>query len=202
MDKLELKTTRESLYFWNMIATIVFVVVVIKIVAITGDSAMRVIAEISPFHFLLISLTTFRLTRLFVADHITAWIRDLCMKKVSINDPLTGAIFVRQEKYTKGFRRLISDILGCPWCVGVWVALGTLMLYYGAVTGMFSAGWMIILIFSLAGAAELIYAIVVALLSPYARVGFEMHQKGSNLLGSAKRPPPSQEANVCTECGV
>lgn len=202
MDNLELKTTRDSLYFWNIIAIIVFMVVIIKIVTIAGVEAMQVISEISPFHFLLISLTTFRLTRLFVADHITEWLRDLCMKKVSINDPLTGAVFVRQEKYSKGLRRLISDILGCPWCVGVWVALGTIMLYYTAITGIFSAGWMIILVFSLAGAAELIYAVVVALLSPHARVGFEMQQKGSNLLGSAKRVPPSQNANVCTECGV
>lgn len=202
MDNLELKTTRDSLYFWNIIATIVFVVAVIKIVAITGTEAIRVIADISPFHFLLVSLTTFRLTRLFVADHITAWMRDLCMKKVSINDPLTGAVFVRKEKHLKGLRRLISDILGCPWCVGVWVALGTIVLYYTAVTDIFSAGWMIILVFSLSGAAELVYAIVVALLSPYAGVGFEMHQRGSNLLGSAKRAPSSQSTNVCTECGV
>lgn len=202
MDELELKTTRDSLYFWNIITIIVFVVVVIKIVAITGAEAMRVIADISPFHFLLVSLTTFRLTRLFVADHITAWLRDLCMKKISINDTLTGAIFVKQEKYPKGLRRLISDILGCPWCVGVWVALGTIVLYYTAVTDIFRAGWMVILVFSLAGAAELIYAIVVALLAPHAHIGFEAQQKGSNLLGSARRAPSSQNANVCTECGV
>lgn len=202
MDGLELKTTRDSLYFWNIIVTIVFVVAIIKIVTIAGMEAMQVIADISPFHFLLVSLTTFRLTRLFVSDHITEWLRGLCMKKVSINDPLTGAIFVKQEKHSRGLRRLISDILGCPWCVGVWVALGTIVLYYTAVTDIFRAGWMVILVFSLAGAAEIIYAVVVALLSPHARVGFEMQQRGSNLLGSAKRAPTSQSTNVCTECGV
>ena len=201
MDKLELKTTRDSLYFWNIITTIVFVVVVVKMVAITGTKAMQVIAEITPFHFLLVSLTTFRLTRLIVADHITQWLRDLCMKNVIINDPLTGAIFVRKEKRVKGLRRLVSDLLGCPWCVGIWMALGSIVLYYVAVTDIFPTAWMIILVFSLAGAAELVYALAVALLSPHARIGFEMQQKGSNLLGSAKRPP-SHETNVCTECGV
>jgi len=202
MDGLELKTTRDSLYFWNIVTTIAFVVVITKMVAITGTDAMHVIADISPFHFLLISFTTFRLTRLIVADHITQWLRDLCMKKVSINDPLTGVIFVKQEKHPKGFRRLISDILGCPWCVGVWIALGVVALYYVAVTELFPSAWMIILVFSLAGAAELIYAIVVALLSPYARVGFEMQQKGTNLLGNARQVHSSQNANVCTECGL
>ena len=202
MDGLELKTTRDSLYVWNIITTIIFIVVVVKAVTIAGVDSMQVIAGISPFHFLLVSLTTFRLTRLFVSDHITQWIRDLCMKEVSINDPLTGAIFVRKEKHLKGLRRLISDILGCPWCVGVWVALGAIALYYVAVTDIFPAGWIVILVFGLAGSAELIYAVVVALLAPHARMGFEMKQKGSNILGSAQHTSPSQNANVCTECGV
>lgn len=202
MDNLELKTTQDNLYFWNIITTIVFVVVVIKIVVIAGADAVQVVADISPFHFILVSLATFRLTRLFVADHITAWVRNLFMKKVIINDPLTGAVFVRQEKYPNGIMRLTSDILGCPWCTGVWVALGTMVLYYMAITDMLSAGWVIILIAALSGAAEIIYVVVVALLAPHAHIGFDSQQKGTNLLGSAKRVPPSQNANVCTECGV
>lgn len=203
MPELELKETRNSLYFWNIIATIVFVVVVVKAVDIVGVEAVRTISHILPFHFLLVSFATFRLTRLLVADHITQWLRDLCMKNVTVKDPLTGVVFVRCEKPAKGLRRLISDLLGCPWCVGVWMAMVAIVLYYLAVTELFPVAWIIILVFAIAGAGELVYAVVVALLAPHMVMGFPMDQKGSNLLGGAKRPQPSDStANVCTDCGV
>lgn len=203
MPELELKETRNSLYFWNIIATIVFVVVAVKAVDIVGIEAVRTISHISPYHFLLVSLATFRMTRLLVADHITQWLRDLCMKSVTVNDPMTGAVFVRCEKPTKGLRRLISDLLGCPWCVGVWVAMVAIVLYYMAVTELFSISWIIILVFAIAGAGELIYAVVVALLAPHMVMEFPMKQKGSNLLGGSKRAQPSDSTvDVCTDCGV
>lgn len=203
MPELELKETRNSLYFWNIIATIVFVVVMVKAVDVVGIEAVRIVSHISPYHFLLVSFATFRLTRLLVADHITQWLRDLCMKSVTVNDPMTGAVFVRCEKPTKGLRRLVSDLLGCPWCVGVWVAMVVIVLYYIAVTELFPVAWIVILVFAIAGAGELVYAVVVALLAPHMVMGFPMDQKGSNLLGGSKRPqPPDSSTNVCTDCGV
>lgn len=200
MNELELKKTRDSLYFWNIVATIVFLVLLVKVIAIGGIDAMRTIAEMSPFHFLILSFATFRLTRLFVADHITQWMRDLCMKSVHVKDPLTGAVFVRCEKPVAGLRRLVSDLLGCPWCVGVWMAFITVILYYVAAIEVVPLAWIILMVFAIAGAGELIYAVVVALLAPHVMMGFPMDQKGSNLLGGTKRVS-SQNVNVCTDCG-
>lgn len=204
MDELELKKTRDSLYFWNVVTTIVFLALLLKAMTIGGTTAARVMAGISPFHFIIVSLATFRLTRLFVADHITQWLRDLCMESVTIKDPLTGAIFVRCEKPAKGLRRLISDLLGCPWCVGVWMAFIAMILYYFATIEFSPFAWIIITVFAIAGAAELIYAIVVALLAPHVVMGFPMDQKGANLLGGQKRPATLQSppSNICVECGV
>ena len=204
MDELELKETRNSLYFWNIIATIVFIILVVNVVEFIGINAVRVIARISPFHFLLVSFATFRLTRLFVADHITQWMRDMCMKRISVKDPLTGEVFVRCEKHTKGLRRLVSDLLECPWCVGVWMAMAVIALYYVAAVEVFPVAWIIIIVFAVAGGAELIYASVVALLAPHIDMGFPMNQKGANLLGGQKRSTlvTNPVPNVCTECGV
>lgn len=206
MPELELKKTRDSLYFWNIVATIIFLALIVKIMMIGGIGAVRIIANMSPFHFLVVSFATFRMTRLLVADHITQWMRDLCMESVAVKDPLTGAVFVRCEKPVKGLRRLISDLLGCPWCVGVWMAFVAVILYYLAAIEFTPFAWIIIIVFAIAGAAELIYAIVVALLAPHVVMGFPMDQKGSNLLGGQKRPsipqPQVPSANVCTECGV
>lgn len=202
MHELELKETRNSLYFWNIITTIIFAVLIVKIVDAIGIEAVRTIASISPYHFILVSFATFRLTRLFVADHITQWLRDLCMKSVTVKDPLTGVTFVRCEKPIKGLRLLISDFLGCPWCVGVWMALVSIILYYVATIELFPVAWLIILVFATAGAGELVYAATVALLAPHMIMGFPLDQKGANLLGGAKRPQEVLSANVCEECGV
>lgn len=205
MDELELKKTRDSLYFWNIVATIVFITIIIKTMMIAGNGAVRIIASMSPFHFFVISFATFRMTRLLVADHITQWMRDLCMESVIVKDPMTGAVFVRCEKPIKGLRRLISDFLGCPWCVGVWMALVSVVLYYLAAIEFSPFAWIIIIVFAIAGSAELIYAIVVALLAPHVVMGFPMDQKGANLLGGQKRPtvaPPVSSPNVCVDCGV
>lgn len=204
MSELELKKTRDSLYFWNIVATIIFLALIIKVMVIGGIDAVRIIANMSPFHFLIVSFATFRMTRLFVADHITQWLRDLCMESIVVKDPLTGAVFVRCEKPVKGLRRLISDLLGCPWCVGVWMAFVATILYYLAAIELSPIPWTIVMVFAIAGAAELIYAIVVALLAPHVVMGFPMDQKGANLLGGQKRPvaPQAPSSNVCTECGV
>ncbi len=203
MPEIELKETRNSLYFWNIATTIVFAILLIKVVDIVGIEAVRTISHISPYHFILVSFATFRMTRLLVADHITQWLRDLCMKSVTVKDPLTGAVFVRCEKSTKGLRRLISDLLGCPWCMGVWMAMVAIVLYYVAVSELFPVAWIVILVFAIAGAGELVYAVIVALLAPHMVMEFPMSQKGSNLFGGLKRSQPSSDsANVCTDCGV
>lgn len=207
MNELELKVTRNSLYFWNIVATIIFIALLIKINIFAGDQLMYVFTRISPFHFVIISFAIFRLTRLLVADHITQWLRDLCMKTVNVKDPLTGALFVRCEKPIKGIRRLISDLLGCPWCVGVWVAFATLVLYYLAAVGVFSLGWMIILIFAFAGAGELVYAVVVSLLSPHTTINNLPLSTACNLLGGEQKHPsqvsqPVSVPGVCIDCGA
>lgn len=207
MNDLELKVTRNSLYFWNIVITVIFIALLIKVDILLGDAILMVFADISPYHFIIIAFAIFRLTRLLVADHITQWLRDLCMKSVTVKDALTGAVFVRCEKPLRGFRRLISDLLGCPWCIGVWVSFATLILYYLAAVESFSLGWFIILIFAFAGAGELIYAIVVALLSPHMVVSNLPLSTACNLLGDQQRnhshrtqvvSPP----NTCVTCGA
>lgn len=208
MNDLELKVTRSSLYFWNIVITIIFIALLIKVDILVGDTFLTVFADIPPYHFIIIAFAIFRLTRLLVADHITQWLRDLCMESVMVKDALTGAMLVRCEKPIRGFRRLISDLLGCPWCVGVWVAFATLILYYLAAVESFSLGWIIILIFAFAGAGELVYAVVVALLSPHTVVNTLPLSTACNLLGDQQKKQPSPPVqitttpNLCINCGT
>jgi hypothetical protein len=93
------------------------------------------------FEFMLVTLASFRLTRLIMYDEITERIRLLFIEEVVVNDE----IFYR----AKGF---IGKVILCYWCCGIWVAIFLNLLYYfGGKIGYF-----IILILAVAAVASII----------------------------------------------
>ena len=198
MDNLESKEKKDNQHFWNIVFSLIFLTLIAYAVSLGRADEVRAFVRISPFHFIIIILATFRLTRLFVADHITEWLRDLSMKNVIVKDSHTGTDYVRCEKPSKGVRRLISDLFGCPWCMGVWMAFVSLVLYYVAMAEDLPFAWIVLLIFAIAGAAEVVYALIVALMAPHAGGSFLLDQRGINLLSGQKH---EQAPNVCTDCG-
>ncbi len=88
-------------------------------------------STIPVFDFLLLAFAVFRLIRLFAYDKITQFIRDF----FSI--------------WESGPFKTISDLMGCPWCLGIWASLGLVFLYYAA-----AFGWYIILVLAVAGCAS------------------------------------------------
>ena len=89
--------------------------------------------SISVFNFILISLATFRLTHLFVYDYITGYIRQYF------------------EQFQTGPGKTISNLLSCPWCTGVWVALFVSFFYF-----ITPIAWYVIFIIALAGVGTFI----------------------------------------------
>lgn len=82
------------------------------------------------FDFLLIVLATQRMTRLMVYDGIMLWFRDLfwdCSREI---DKQGGITYINRKKPKNGFRRLMADLLACPWCVGVWLSLLAVTIYF------------------------------------------------------------------------
>ncbi len=89
--------------------------------------------EISVFDFILISLATFRLVRLFVYDHVTLFIRTYLADS------------------SHGFKKATSDLFDCPWCFGVWAATFLIVLYF-----LVPMMWFVILILAVAGVASFV----------------------------------------------
>ena len=73
--------------------------------------------------FLLLSLASFRLTRLIVYDKITNFIRKPFHREVEeiLED---GSVETYIEIKGKGLRRFLGELLSCHWCTGVWCAAG------------------------------------------------------------------------------
>ena len=95
----------------------------------------------------MISLTTFRLVRLFVYDSVAQYIRDLFLNvKVEID----GVQMIERSK-PQGGLRLMTDLLACPWCTSVWVSMFATFVYLLA-PGLFFA----YLVFAISGIASFI----------------------------------------------
>jgi hypothetical protein len=128
---------------WNALLTVIFVLLVglgyLSVVHVNAPHA------ISTLDLLLITSATFRITRLFVYDHITQWIRD-----VALDVQLVDGVIVRC-KPARGLRRTFADLLGCPWCLGVWASFCLTYLYFRTVHA-----WFFILILAIAGLSTLL----------------------------------------------
>lgn len=79
--------------------------------------------DISLFEFILLSLASFRLTRLVVYDKITAFFREQFYNAKTLK---TSVVL---EKPKSGPRRTLADLLSCPWCFGMWAG-ATIVFFY------------------------------------------------------------------------
>ena len=110
-------------YFWNVIFSVFFVILVI-LGAIILDTESRIpLTNLTWVDYLLITLATWRLVRLFVYDAITKFFREQFWDVVKVGRGY------KLEKPKTGPRRTLADLLSCPWCFGTWAAAMVTFLY-------------------------------------------------------------------------
>lgn len=109
--------------------------------------------EISWIEFILLLLASFRITRLFVFDRITEFIRKIFLAEVEEKNEQgeTEVFIVPKSGIVRGF---FGELISCYWCTGVWVAGFLTILYYlfPTICEPF------VLLFAIAGAASLVEA--------------------------------------------
>ncbi len=128
-------------YIWNFLFSVLFVSLVFSGMVILRSSAARPMTEPSMMEFLILSLATFRLTRLMVYDKIMAFFREQFWDVV---ETARGKRVL--EKPQKGPRRTMADLLSCPWCIGMWAGATVVFFYY-----LTELAWFPILFLAVAG---------------------------------------------------
>jgi hypothetical protein len=103
-------------YLWNIVFTLFFVVMIIMGAIILDSEAHLQVVDLNTLDLLLITLATWRVTRLVVYDAVMKWFRE------QFWDARRTKSGVVLEKPARGPRRTLADLLGCPWCFGVWAA--------------------------------------------------------------------------------
>lgn len=110
-------------YFWNFIFSLFFVFLVTMGVLILDDASYKPYTDLVLVDYLLITLASWRVVRLFVYDKITAFARE------QFWDAKGSKKTVILTKPKGGPRRTIADLFSCPWCLGVW-ATATVAFFY------------------------------------------------------------------------
>lgn len=111
--------------------------------------------KITLLNLFILSLASFRLTRLFVFDKITEFIRDPFFDEIKeVNeDGVTEVYYLPKEK---GIKKFFGELLSCYWCTGIWASAGIV-----GITLLFpKLSFPIIQIFAVAGLASILETIV------------------------------------------
>ncbi len=110
-------------YFWNFVFTIFFLILVVMGAIILETESRIRLTELSLTDYVLVTLASWRLTRLFVSDAITKFFREQFWDVVKVGKGLS------LEKPKVGPRRTLADLLSCVWCVGLWMS-STVIFFY------------------------------------------------------------------------
>jgi hypothetical protein len=110
-------------YFWNFVFSVFFIILIVMGAIILETEARIPLANLEVVDYVLITLASWRLTRLFVYDAVSKFFREQFwdVKKVGKG--------YRLEKPSYGPRRTLADLMGCPWCFGIW-ATATVIFFY------------------------------------------------------------------------
>lgn len=110
-------------YFWNIIFSIFFIGLIIMGAIILESESRIPFSQLTLTDYVLVTLASWRLVRLFINDSITKFFREQFwdLEKVGRGYELV--------KPKTGPRRTVADLLSCPWCFGIWSA-ATIIFFY------------------------------------------------------------------------
>lgn len=110
-------------YFWNVVFSLFFLLLVIMGAIILQTESRVALNALTLTDYVLVTLASWRLVRLFVYDAITKFFREQFWDVVKVGK--TYAL----EKSKVGPRRTLADLMSCPWCFGVWATASVLFFY-------------------------------------------------------------------------
>ncbi|MBY0309636.1 DUF1360 domain-containing protein [Patescibacteria group bacterium] len=110
-------------YIWQAVFSIFFMLLVFMGVVILDTESRIAFTDLTLIDYALITLASWRLIRLFVYDTITKFVRE------QFFDVVEGPRGYVLEKPRSGPRRTLNELMGCPWCFGVW-ASATVTFFY------------------------------------------------------------------------
>lgn len=141
--------------FWNIIYSLFFVAVASGMIWSLQRVHGTLPTSIPLFDLSLIVLATLRLTRLFVYDKITRFLRDMFQHH---EEEYTeqGVTYYSKTERTNGPLRTAYELLICPWCFSMWAGVFVTYAYFLDK----SIFWLPILMLAISGVATAMQLLV------------------------------------------
>jgi hypothetical protein len=127
-----MKILKNEQHLWHLVTASMFGIVTVLMISFL-ISRGKVPSSIPLFDFFMLTLATFRVTRLLVHDVVLDFVRDLFANA------------------TGGLALSMHDLLDCPWCTGTWVALFLGFAYFAT-----SLAWSFLLVMAVSGFGTLL----------------------------------------------
>ena len=103
---------RKNQNFWHFVSTMAYVALLAATAMVLYWKNGALPKGIEVKDWILIVFAIFRLTRMFVYDSVMSFVRD------------------NFSEYEKGPGRTVCNLLDCPWCTSVWMALPVVFFYF------------------------------------------------------------------------
>lgn len=110
-------------YLWSFVFSMFFLMLVVMGAIILETESYKTWTDFTTIDYLIVTLATWRLTRLFVYDAITRFVREQFL------DVKKSGRGYKLETPKKGPRRMMAELFACPWCTSVWVGAFVLFVY-------------------------------------------------------------------------
>lgn len=138
----------EKIKRWNILAVVLFVVLAVLVLRCL--EARGVWLEYLPVgDFVILALAILRIIRLIAYDNITLFLREVFLDAKTVRYAEEGEEFIERVPSENSFKRTVTKLLNCPWCLGVWVTLFVLY-FYLAYPGL----WIIFVLLALSAVAS------------------------------------------------
>jgi len=149
MSVITKTTYKNHQNIWSSLLTVLFLFLFGGAVYVL-NMFNRIPDSITFFETMIITLAVFRLTRLLVYDSVFRFFRDFFVEKATDKDIDGNEIIIRRI-YKDGIKRTVSDLLSCPWCIGMWISLFVSFFYF-----ISPYMWFPIFVLAIAGFSSLI----------------------------------------------
>ncbi|MDB5204329.1 MAG: hypothetical protein JWP09_357 [Candidatus Taylorbacteria bacterium] len=157
MTYLKIRFRKENQDLMNFVTSIVAYILTATLLIVYLKNQRGFPRGISVFDFFLLLFATLRLTEFFVYDKSMQFFRDLFVDIKSI-EVKKNNIIIQKSATNYGIRRVVHDLLGCPWCTSIWTATFITFFHF-----LFPDLWILILILALSGGATMIQLITNAI---------------------------------------
>ena len=119
----------EAIKKWNVFFIVLFALLISIFLLSLDRQDWYFFQGISTGEVIVLTLAVARLLRLICYDNITLWLRESFLDVRTVKQVEGGVEHYERVASENPFKRTVSKLLNCPWCIGIWLTLGLLWVY-------------------------------------------------------------------------